>query len=138
MIVGTLSRYFPKLGGQTAQWADKNDPRVTRVGRFIRKTRIDELPQLLNVLLGEMSIIGPRPERPNFTIEFNDVIPGFINRLRVRPGLTGWAQINGGYDRTPEEKLELDFFYIENRSPLLDLQIIVKTIKVVLTGEGAR
>lgn len=121
-----------------AQWAEKNDPRITKVGKFIRKTRIDEIPQLFNILKGDMSIIGPRPERPEFTQEFNEEIPGFINRLAVKPGLTGWAQINGGYDITPQEKLVEDIYYIENRSILLDFKIILKTVKVVLTGHGAR
>lgn len=121
-----------------AQWADKDDPRVTKVGKFIRKTRVDELPQLFNILKGDMSIIGPRPERPSFTMEFNDEIPGFINRLAVKPGLTGWAQVNGGYDITPEEKLKADIYYIKNRSFLMDMNILLKTVKVVLTGEGAR
>mgnify|MGYP001457147736 CR=1 FL=1 len=121
-----------------AQWAEKDDPRVTKVGSFIRKTRIDEIPQLFNVLKGDMSIIGPRPERPIFTEKFNQEIPGFINRLQVKPGLTGWAQVNGGYDITPKEKWELDMYYIKNRSIKLDFLIILKTIKVVLTGEGAR
>ena len=121
-----------------AQWAEKDDPRVTRVGRFIRKTRIDELPQFINVLRGDMSIIGPRPERPEFVIEFNEHIPGFIERLCVRPGLTGWAQVNGGYEITPEERLALDLYYIENRNPKLDLLILVKTLQVVFTGHGAR
>ena len=83
-----------------AQWAEKDDPRITKVGRFIRKTRIDEIPQLFNILKGDMSLIGPRPERPQFTEQFNREIPGFINRLAVKPGLTGWAQVNGGYDMT--------------------------------------
>ena len=121
-----------------AQWAEKNDPRITKVGKFIRKTRIDEIPQLFNILKGDMSIIGPRPERPEFTQEFNEEIPGFINRLAVKPGLTGWAQVNGGYDITPQEKLVGDIYYIENRSILLDFKIILKTVKVVLTGHGAR
>ncbi len=121
-----------------AQWAKKNDTRVTNVGRFIRKTRIDEIPQLFNVLKGDMSIIGPRPERSVFTKKFNEEIPGFINRLQVKPGITGWAQVNGGYDITPKEKWELDMYYIKNRSFKLDLLIILKTIKVVLTGDGAR
>jgi len=121
-----------------AQWAKKDDPRVTRVGNFIRKTRIDEIPQLFNVLKGDMSIIGPRPERPIFTEKFNEEIPGFKNRLKVKPGLTGWAQVNGGYDLTPREKWELDMYYIENRGFKLDSLIILKTIKVILTGDGAR
>ncbi len=121
-----------------AQWAKKNDSRITKVGSFIRKTRIDEIPQLFNVLKGDMSIIGPRPERPIFTEKFNKEIPGFINRLQVKPGITGWAQVNGGYEITPKEKQELDMYYIENRSFKLDLLIIFKTIKVVLTGDGAR
>ena len=121
-----------------AQWATKNDPRVTKVGAFIRKTRIDELPQLFNVLKGDMSLIGPRPERPMFTAQFNEEIPGFIDRLQVKPGITGWAQVNGGYDITPKEKLELDRYYINNMSFWLDLKIILKTIKVCLTGDGAR
>ena len=109
-----------------AQWAEKDDPRITKVGKFIRKTRIDEIPQLFNILKGDMSIIGPRPERPSFTEEFNQEIPGFINRLAVKPGLTGWAQVNGGYEITPEEKLREDIFYIKNRSILLDLKILFK------------
>jgi exopolysaccharide biosynthesis polyprenyl glycosylphosphotransferase len=121
-----------------AQWATKNDPRVTKVGAFIRKTRIDELPQLFNVLKGDMSLIGPRPERPMFTAQFNEEIPGFIDRLQVKPGITGWAQVNGGYDITPKEKLELDRYYINNMSFWLDLKIILKTIKVCITGDGAR
>ncbi|MDD9266227.1 exopolysaccharide biosynthesis polyprenyl glycosylphosphotransferase [Paenibacillus sp. GCM10023248] len=121
-----------------AQWAKKNDPRVTKVGTFIRKTRIDEIPQLINVLRGEMSIIGPRPERPMFTAQFNEEFPGFTNRLLVKPGLTGWAQVNGGYDITPREKLNLDLYYIRELSLMLELKIIFMTMKVVLTGEGAR
>lgn len=121
-----------------AQWAEKDDPRITKVGRFIRKTRIDEIPQLFNILKGDMSLIGPRPERPQFTEQFNKEIPGFINRLAVKPGLTGWAQVNGGYDMTPAEKLVEDIYYIKNRSVLLDFKIIFKTVAVVLTGDGAR
>lgn len=120
------------------KWAEKNDPRVTKIGKFIRKTRIDELPQLWNVLKGEMSLIGPRPERPIFTAKFNEEIPGFINRLVVKPGLTGWAQVNGGYEISPKEKLKLDLYYIDNVSFLLDLKIFMKTIVVVVTGNGAR
>ncbi|MEG2789546.1 MAG: exopolysaccharide biosynthesis polyprenyl glycosylphosphotransferase [Romboutsia sp.] len=121
-----------------AQWAQQNDPRITKVGKFIRKTRIDEIPQLINILVGDMSIIGPRPERPELTYEFNKNIPGFINRLAVKPGLTGWAQVNGGYEISPEEKLHYDLEYINNRSVLMDIKIIIKTFKVVVTGDGAR
>ena len=121
-----------------AQWAQKNDPRVTRVGAFIRKTRIDEIPQFINVLVGDMSLVGPRPERPMFTAKFNEEIPGFVERLKVKPGVTGWAQVNGGYDITPKEKLELDLYYLEYISFRMDLKIIFKTIGIIFTGEGAR
>ncbi|EST11245.1 capsular polysaccharide biosynthesis protein [Sporolactobacillus laevolacticus DSM 442] len=121
-----------------AKWAEAHDPRVTRVGRFIRKTRIDELPQLISVLKGDMSMIGPRPERPMFTEEFDREIPGFKNRLLVKPGLTGLAQVSGGYDLSPKEKLVFDLVYVRNLSPMLELKILLRTIKVLLTGEGAR
>ncbi|MCC3862935.1 sugar transferase [Terrisporobacter petrolearius] len=121
-----------------AIWAEKNDPRITKVGKFIRKTRIDEIPQFLNILKGEMSVIGPRPERPTLTMEFNDEIPGFINRLVVKPGLTGYAQVHGGYEISPEDKIKEDLYYIKNRSVFLDLSILLKTVKVIFTGEGAR
>ncbi|WP_257205658.1 sugar transferase [Priestia megaterium] len=121
-----------------AQWALKDDPRVTVIGSFIRKTRIDEIPQLINILKGDMSLIGPRPERPIFTEQFNKEIVGFKNRLVVKPGLTGWAQVNGGYDISPKEKLELDIYYIQNISFITDMKIIFKTVKVVFTGDGAR
>lgn len=120
------------------KWADKNDCRVTRVGKFIRKTRIDELPQLYNILKGDMSIVGPRPERPVFTYKFEEEIPGFMNRLRVPPGLTGLAQINGGYDVTPKTKLEWDLKYIEKRGLCLDFIIMLKTALIVFNGHGAR
>ncbi|TGA98531.1 sugar transferase [Sporolactobacillus shoreae] len=121
-----------------AKWAEAHDPRVTRVGRLIRKTRIDELPQLISVLRGDMSLIGPRPERPVFTEQFERDIPGFKNRLMVKPGLTGLAQVSGGYDLSPREKLVYDLEYIRKLSPKLDFEIIIKTIRVLLTGEGAR
>ncbi len=120
------------------QWATKNDPRVTRVGRFIRKTRIDEIPQLINILRGDMSLIGPRPERPVFTEQFSKEIVGFEKRLLVKPGLTGWAQVNGGYDATPAEKLQLDLYYIRNQSLALDMKILLRTVWVVFSGNGAR
>lgn len=121
-----------------AQWASENDPRITKVGAFIRKTRIDELPQLINILLGDMTLVGPRPERKEFADEFSKTIPHFKNRLFVKPGLTGLAQINGGYDLTPSEKIVFDLNYIANQSIKLDLQIIFATFRVVLTGAGAR
>ncbi|TCP65938.1 sugar transferase [Baia soyae] len=120
------------------QWAAKNDPRVTQVGKFIRKTRIDELPQIINVLNGDMSLIGPRPERDCFTEQFEQEIPGFKKRLLVKPGLTGWAQVTGGYEVTPREKWEQDMYYIQNQSVALDLRILLRTVWVVLSGSGAR
>ncbi|WP_066254698.1 sugar transferase [Neobacillus drentensis] len=121
-----------------AKWAEVNDPRITHVGAFIRKTRIDELPQLVNILKGDMSIVGPRPERPFFTAQFNKEIKGFENRLVVKPGLTGLAQVSGGYDISPSEKLKYDLAYIQNLTFSLEVKIILKTFKVILTGEGAR
>jgi lipopolysaccharide/colanic/teichoic acid biosynthesis glycosyltransferase len=121
-----------------AKWAEVNDPRITKVGALIRKTRIDELPQLVSVLKGEMSIVGPRPERPVFTAKFNKEIKGFENRLLVKPGLTGLAQVSGGYDISPREKLKYDLAYIQNLTFSLEVKIILKTFKVIFTGEGAR
>ena len=121
-----------------AQWAESNDSRVTTFGKFIRKTRIDELPQLWNVIKGEMSLIGPRPEREVFYKEFEKDIPNFRDRLQVKPGLAGWAQVNGGYDITPKEKLDLDLYYINNIGLKIERDIFFKTIKVILTGDGAR
>lgn len=121
-----------------AVWAEKDDPRVTNVGRFMRRTRIDELPQFINVILGDMSLIGPRPERPNFTESFTRDIPYFSRRLRVKPGITGYAQVHGGYDISPGEKAKLDNFYIEHMSMSMDLRIIWDTLKVIFSGDGAR
>lgn len=121
-------------------WAGRNDDRVTRVGRFLRKSRLDEVPQLLNVLRGEMSIVGPRPERPVFVEELREVFPFYMKRLTIKPGLTGWAQVKLEYDTDMESvasKLRYDFFYIENQSIFLDLEILARTLKVVLTGAGA-
>ena len=122
-----------------AQFAQQEDPRVTRVGRFLRKTRIDELPQLLNILRGDMTLIGPRPERPEFVEHFSEVIPFYTIRHLVKPGLTGWAQINNPYYATVGEnmlKLQYDLFYIKNRSALLDARIFLKTINTVLRWMG--
>jgi sugar transferase (PEP-CTERM system associated) len=122
------------------QWAQKNDPRITRVGGFLRKTRIDEIPQLINVLRGEMSLIGPRPERPEFVQTLKEKIPFYEERLLVKPGLTGWAQVMGpaygGSEKESLEKLQYDLFYIKNRSLGLDLIIILKTVKIILSGSG--
>lgn len=120
------------------KWASENDERITKVGRIIRKTRIDELPQLINILKRDMSFIGPRPERPEFIKEFIKYIPDFNDRLLVKPGITGWAQVNGGYSLTPKEKLEFDKYYIQNRGFKLDLLILIKTINVIFTRHGAR
>ncbi len=120
------------------KWASENDERITKVGRIIRKTRIDELPQLINILKRDMSFIGPRPERPEFIKEFIKYIPDFNDRLLVKPGITGWAQVNGGYSLTPKEKLEFDKYYIKNRGFKLDLLILIKTIIVIFTRHGAR
>ena len=121
-----------------AQWAEKDDPRVTKVGKFIRKTRLDEIPQLWNILKGDMGIIGPRPERSFFVKEFEEKYDHFVYRLAVKPGLTGWAQVNGGYEMDPGEKLVYDLEYIRNRSLLFDIKIILKTVAVLFTGDGAR
>jgi len=122
-----------------AQFASARDPRVTRVGRFLRATRLDEFPQLLNIVRGEMSFIGPRPERPEFVSDLEAEIPHFRSRLLIRPGLTGWAQIKGGYASTVAEitrKLEYDLYYIKNRSLRLDLQILFSTVGTLLRRRG--
>lgn len=124
-----------------AQFASKNDTRVTRIGNFIRKTRIDELPQLINVLKGDMSFIGPRPERPQFVLGFEQSIPHYSLRHTVKPGITGWAQICYPYGDTVEDtrkKLQYDLYYIKNYSLFLDLTIFAQTVQVVLFGQGAR
>ncbi len=124
-----------------AVWATKGDDRVTRAGRWIRLLRIDEIPQLYNVFRGEMSMIGPRPERPEFVRELEKQIPYYNIRHAVRPGITGWAQVNYRYGASVKDalrKLEYDLYYIKNRSLLLDIKIILKTIGVVLFGQGAR
>lgn len=121
------------------KWADKDDARITRSGRFMRKWRIDEVPQFFNVLAGEMSIVGPRPERPFFVEKLRKEIPLYPRRLRVQPGITGWAQIKGAYDATLDDvkqKLQYDLFYLENMSLKMDLKIILHTIYVMLAGRG--
>ncbi|BDQ04198.1 undecaprenyl-phosphate glucose phosphotransferase [Ignavibacterium sp.] len=120
-------------------WSQKNDPRVTRVGKIIRKLRIDEIPQFINVLKGDMSVVGPRPERPYFVEKLSQEIPYYKRRLKVRPGITGWAQVKHKYDESIEDvkiKLRYDLFYIENMSIRMDLKILFRTIFVVLFGKG--
>ncbi|MEW9855464.1 TIGR03013 family XrtA/PEP-CTERM system glycosyltransferase [Novosphingobium sp. M1R2S20] len=124
-----------------AKWASKDDPRVTRVGRFIRKVRIDELPQTWSVLKGEMSFVGPRPERPEFVADLEEHLPYYAERHMVKPGITGWAQINYPYGASIEDsrhKLEYDLYYAKNYTPFLDLLILLQTLRVVLWSEGAR
>jgi sugar transferase (PEP-CTERM system associated) len=123
------------------QWARENDDRTTRIGRFIRKVRIDELPQLFNVLRGEMSFVGPRPERPFFVNQLSEQIPYYGLRHSAKPGITGWAQVRYPYGATIEdaiEKLQYDLYYVKNHSLFLDIMILIATVEVVLWGKGAR
>jgi lipopolysaccharide/colanic/teichoic acid biosynthesis glycosyltransferase len=125
----------------TAKFAQANDKRITRLGRFLRKSRLDEIPQLLNVLLGHMSMIGPRPEQHTFVNDFAVSIPSYPYRHLVRPGITGWAQVMQGYAASQEEtaiKLSYDLYYVKHYSLALDLLIVAKTVRTVLTGFGAR
>jgi len=124
-----------------ARWASAEDPRISRVGKWLRKSRLDELPQLVNVLKGEMSLVGPRPERPVFVQELRNSIPYYDLRHTVRPGITGWAQTRFRYGASKEDshvKLQYDLFYVKNLSLLLDLRIVLHTVKVMLMGDGAR
>ncbi len=125
-----------ELEGQ--QWATDDDPRVTKIGRILRKYRLDEIPQFFSVLTGNLSLIGPRPETPLLTKKFNEETPGFVTRLLVTPGMSGWAQVNGGYDISYEEKLKYDNEYIEMRSIKMYLRIFMNTLGVVSKGEGAK
>ncbi|MDZ7374209.1 MAG: undecaprenyl-phosphate glucose phosphotransferase [candidate division KSB1 bacterium] len=132
MIEGAEKMTGPK-------WAEEDDPRITRVGKILRKLRIDEFPQLINVLAGDMSLVGPRPERPYFVRRLKHQIPLYTRRLRVKPGITGWAQVKGHYDTSIEDvrkKLEYDLFYIENMSLRMDFKILLTTIYVALAGKG--
>jgi sugar transferase (PEP-CTERM system associated) len=122
-------------------WAAEDDPRITRVGRWLRKTRLDEFPQIWNVFKGEMSFIGPRPERPHFVVQLQEKIPYYAERHAVKPGITGWAQVRYRYGSTvedSEEKLQYDLYYVKNMSSLLDIDILLSTIRVVLSGKGGR
>jgi lipopolysaccharide/colanic/teichoic acid biosynthesis glycosyltransferase len=124
-----------------AVWATPNDPRVTKVGAFIRLSRIDELPQLINVLRNDMSFVGPRPERPEFVKTLAERLPYYRSRHAVKPGITGWAQLcypYGASDKDALEKLQYDLYYVKNRNLLFDLAILVQTVEVVLWQKGAR
>jgi len=149
--VGRMSRPFEVLKFRSmktdaekdngAQWAVENDPRTTKIGRFIRKYRLDELPQFINVIRGDMSFIGPRPERPEFVQELRKTIPYYDERHTVRPGLTGWAQVQYSYGASVEDafnKLEYDLFYLKNLSLTFDLAILFRTVRIVLGGYGGR
>jgi len=123
------------------QWAGKDDDRTTPVGKWLRITRLDELPQLVNVILGQISFVGPRPERPEFYEKLNEQIPQFSLRLLVRPGITGWAQVHSGYAASVEEsktKLEFDLYYIQKMSPALDFKIVIKTLGLLMGGSSGR
>lgn len=129
---------YPDAEKDGPRWAERLDWRCTRAGRFLRMTHLDELPQLWNILIGDMSFVGPRPERECFYDRFETYIHGFRYRLAVVPGLTGWAQVNGGYDLRPEEKIVFDMEYIRNRSLWMDLKCIARTLRLLCTHEGAR
>jgi lipopolysaccharide/colanic/teichoic acid biosynthesis glycosyltransferase len=121
-------------------WATQNDPRITRIGAFMRKTRLDEIPQFINVLKGEMSLVGPRPERPHFVEDLSTKVAGYTDRLEVKPGITGLAQVENGYDSSVAsvaEKVKYDLDYISNWSLWTDIKILLKTVVVVFTGRGA-
>jgi lipopolysaccharide/colanic/teichoic acid biosynthesis glycosyltransferase len=124
-----------------AQWAKSNDSRITRIGGFIRRTRLDELPQLYNVLRGDMSFVGPRPERPQFVAELATSINYYQMRHHVKPGITGWAQIcypYGASEDDAREKLQYDLYYLKNYSLFLDITVLMQTVQVILWGKGAR
>ena len=123
------------------KWAAENDPRVTRVGRFLRATRIDELPQIFNVLVGDMSFVGPRPERPYFVETLTEKLPYYVERHAVKPGITGWAQVRYPYGASIDdarEKVQYDLYYVKNYSVFLDLLILFRTVRVILSSTGAR
>jgi lipopolysaccharide/colanic/teichoic acid biosynthesis glycosyltransferase len=149
MRVGKDGRHFKMLKFRSMKtdaekhtgpvWAGRNDPRVTKVGRFLRKTHLDELPQFLNVVKGDMSLVGPRPERPFFVEKLSKEIPLYKHRHRVKPGITGWAQVKYKYDENIEDvrnKIKYDLFYIENNSWRLDLKILFNTVYVMVAGKG--
>ena len=138
---GPIGTPVRTIGDGKVRWATKNDSRVTRVGAFIRKVRIDELPQILNVLMGDMSFVGPRPERPEFVDDLGKKIPYYRERHCVKPGITGWAQLcypYGSSEHDAAEKLQYDLYYVKNHSLLFDLMILLQTAEVVLWGKGGR
>lgn len=140
MLYKFRSMYADAEARTGAVWAQENDPRVTPVGRTLRKYRLDELPQLFNVLRGEMAIVGPRPERPEFISMLSEQIPFYMQRLSVKPGITGWAQINYRYGNSVEDtviKLEYDLYYVKNLSPQLDFYVMFHTVKTMLLTRGA-
>jgi sugar transferase (PEP-CTERM system associated) len=123
------------------RWASANDNRATRVGRIMRKTRIDELPQLFNVLMGQMSMVGPRPERPFFVDQLTNEIPFYAVRHSLKPGVTGWAQVRYQYGASVDDavqKLQYDLYYVKNHTLFLDMMVLAETVRVVMTGEGAQ
>jgi exopolysaccharide biosynthesis polyprenyl glycosylphosphotransferase len=133
-------RVDAEVGG-TPSWAALRDRRVTRVGSFMRRTRIDEIPQMVNVLRGDMCFIGPRPERPHFVNQLERVLPFYADRHHVKPGITGWAQVNCSYGASIEDarkKLVYDLYYVKHRSLFLDLLVMISTVRVILFQEGAR
>jgi lipopolysaccharide/colanic/teichoic acid biosynthesis glycosyltransferase len=128
-------------GKTGAVWSHEDDTRITRVGKILRKTRLDEIPQLFNVLKGDMSLIGPRPERPEFVRDLKEQIPYYMERHSVKPGITGWAQVKYPYGASVEdsmEKLRYDLYYIKRLGGFLDFTIIAETVRVVLLGRGGR
>jgi exopolysaccharide biosynthesis polyprenyl glycosylphosphotransferase len=146
--VGLDGRFFHLIKFRTMEgdaeaktgpvWTTKDDPRATPVGRILRRLSIDELPQLINVLRSEMSLVGPRPERPTFVDQFKSEIPKYLDRHRVKAGVTGWAQVNGLRQNAPiAERTKYDIYYIENWSLVLDLKIILQTVKAVIFGKDA-
>lgn len=140
-VVVKLRSMYHNPNDRTPRWTTPGDDRVTRVGRLLRRTRLDEVPQLWNVLRGEMSLIGPRPEQLPFAERLAHLTPRYHWRHAVRPGVTGWAQVKAGYCSTEEEslrKLEYDLFYVRHMSLLLDLEVAVRTVGVLLTGKGCR
>ncbi len=134
----TMVQNAEKISGPV--WAQKKDPRITRLGRFLRKTRLDEIPQFINILMGDMSLIGPRPERPHFVEDLDGKVENYRRRLEIKPGLTGLAQVSSGYDSSVAsvaEKVAYDIEYIDNWSLWLDIKILLRTVVVVFTGRGA-